>query len=78
MHSAIITHVDDFNMAGTDEFLENVLSIVKEELTLSKIENNTFRFTGLDVKVVEDGIEVSMEDYSHSLKDVTSIRKVED
>ena len=78
MLGTIITHVDDFNMAGTDEFLENVLSIVKEELTVSKIENNTFRFTGLDIKVVEDGIKVSMEDYSCSLKDVTSIRKVED
>ena len=72
---AIIRHVDNFNMARTDDFLNNVLSVGREELTVSKVENDTFT---LDVKVVEDGIEVPMEDYSRSLKDVTSIRKVED
>ena len=34
---AVITHVDDFNMAGTDEFLEEVISLVEEELNVSKI-----------------------------------------
>ena len=62
-------------MARTDDFLNNVLSVGREELTVSKVENDTFT---LDVKVVEDGIKVPMEDYSRSLKDVTSIRKVED
>ena len=41
-------------------------------------EEEVFRFTGLDVKVVSDGIDISMEDYSQSLKDITDIRKVDD
>ena len=45
---------------------------------VSKIEEDCFRFTGLDIKVVDDGIEVSMEDYTNSLQDVMYIRKVDD
>ena len=76
LHGAVITHVD--NLAGTDEFVEKVISVVEEELTVSKVEEDVFRFTGLDVKVVTDGIEISMEDYSQSLKDITDTRKVDD
>ena len=34
---AILTHVDDFNVARTDEFIENAINIVEHELTVSKI-----------------------------------------
>ena len=56
LHGAVITHVDDFNLAGTDEFVEKVISAVEEEFTVTKAEENIFRFTGLDIKVVTDGI----------------------
>ena len=69
--------MDDFNVAGTPEFIEKVISHVERELTVSKIEEDTFIFTGLDVKVVDDGIEISMEDYTQSLQDIKQIRKVE-
>ena len=64
LHRAVITHVDNFNLAGTDEFIEKVISVVEEELMVSKVEEDVFRFTGLDVKVVTDGIDISMENYS--------------
>ena len=50
---------------------------VGRELTVSKIKEDCFGFTGLDIKVVDDGIEVSMEDYTNSLQDIKNIRKVE-
>ena len=78
LHGAVITHMNDFNLAGTDEFMKKVISVVEKELTVYKIEEDVFRFKGLDIKVVKDGIEILMEDYSRSLKDVTDIRKVED
>ena len=74
----MITHVDDFNLPGTPDFVKKVISVVEEELTVSKIEEDIFRFTGLDVKAVTDGIEISMKDYSQSLRDITEIRKVDD
>ena len=45
---------------------------------MSKIKEDCFRFTGLDIKKVDDGIEVSMEDYPESLEDIKEIRKLED
>ena len=78
LHSGVITHVDDFNLAGTPDFIKDVISVVEKEVTVSKVKENIFRFTGLDVKAVETGIEISMEDYSNSLKDVTQIRKMDD
>ena len=41
---------------------------------MSKIEKDCFRFTGLDIKKVKDGIEVSMKDYAESLEDIGEIR----
>ena len=44
---------------------------------VSKVEEDTFRYTGLYVKIVKDGIEISMEEYSKSLKDKGDIRKTD-
>ena len=77
LHGAILTHVDDFNIAGTPDFIKRVIDHVGRELMFSKIEENCFRFTGLDIKVMNDGIEVLMEDYTNGLQDVKNIRKVE-
>ena len=74
----MLTHVDDFEVTGTTEFVEEIISIVEKELTVSKGEKVTFRYTGLNVKIVSDGIEILMEDYSRSLKEITEIRKTED
>lgn len=53
---AVIIHVDDFTLAGTEEFIKEVLETVGRELTVSKIEIDKFRYTGIDVYTVEDGI----------------------
>ena len=36
-----------------------------------------FRYTGIEVAAVEDGIEIEMEDYVESLEEVTEIRKAD-
>ena len=58
----VITHVDDFTLAGTEAFINEVLETVSRALTVSKIERDNFRYTGIDVKTVENGIEVEMKD----------------
>ena len=63
----VITHVDDLTLAGTEAFINEVLQTVSRELTVSKIERDNFRYTGIDVKTIEDGLEVEMEDYVDSL-----------
>ena len=74
---AILTHVDDFNLAETDEFVEEIISKVEQNLIVSKVEKNKFRFTGLDVCAVENGIEITIDDYIMSLEDVAAIRKAD-
>ena len=68
----------NFNLTGTDEFVEKVISVVEEELTVSKVEQDIFRFIGVDMKVVTNGIKILIEDYSQSLKDITDIRKTDE
>ena len=41
LKGVVITHVDDFTLAGTYEFVERVLEIVCKELTISKITLDT-------------------------------------
>ena len=71
----ILTHVDDFSIAGTEEFVKKVTDLCKEKLQVSKIEKNKFRFTGIDIIKTEAGITISMEDYARSLEKVEDIRK---
>ena len=75
LKGVVITHVDDFTLAGTDEFVERVLEIVGKELTNSKIGRDHFRYTRVDVSAKEDGIEIKLEDYVNSLEDIKEIEK---
>ena len=71
----IITHVDDFQIAGQDEFIDCILEKLRNTLTVSKIERSKFRFTGIDVEKVSDGVVLSMEDYAQSIEEIKEIRR---
>jgi hypothetical protein len=45
----ILTHVDDFNIAGTKDFVNKVVELLRKELKVSQVERNSFRFTGVDI-----------------------------
>merc|ERR1712236_76105 len=71
----ILSHVDDFTIAGTREFVKRIVTGIQERFTVSKVEEDNFRFTGLDVKTKNGKIEISMEDYVESKKEIKEIRK---
>ena len=48
---------------------------ISETLKVSKMEIDVFRFTALDIRKYEDQVQISMEDYSKSLKKITDISK---
>ena len=75
LHGMIITHVDDFQIAGNSQFIDRILRKLESKLTVSKIEKDKYRFTGIDVLKVCDGVELSMEDYSSSLEEITEVRR---
>ena len=49
----ILTHVDDFIIAGTKNFVDEVIQKVSVVLTVSKVEYGSFRFTGVDLRQIE-------------------------
>ena len=72
----VLTHVDDFSMAGKGDFIEGLTRKIQEKLTVSKVESNNFRFTGIDVSKKENGnIEISMNDYANSIDYIESFRE---
>merc|ERR1712112_551590 len=73
----ILSHVDDFTIAGTQEFVQRIVTGIEEKFTVSKVEEDNFRFTGLDVKTKNGKIEISMEDYAESIKEIKEIRKAD-
>ena len=72
----IVTHVDDFQIAGSKIFIDSMLKKLEASLTVSKIERDHYRFTGIDVQKVCDGVELSMEDYAASIEQIKEIRNV--
>ena len=42
LKGAVLMHVDDFYLAGTEEFIENVLKVIDQQLTVSKVEIDKF------------------------------------
>ena len=70
LEGMVSTHVDDFDLAGKKRFVDKVTEEIGKALDVSTVESDCFRFTGIDVKKVKEGIEISMEDYAKSLEEI--------
>ena len=66
----LLLHVDDFMMAGEEKFVDETTKMFEKTLTVSKIEDDKFRFCGVDVSLKDGKILVEMEDYADSLAEV--------
>ena len=44
---AVMTHIDDFNLARTEEFVQEIISKAEQDLTVSIVEKDKFGFTCL-------------------------------
>ena len=70
LEGMVSTHVDDFDLAGRKRLVNRITEEIGKALDVSTVESNCFRFTGIDVKKVKEGIEISMEDYAKSLEEI--------
>ena len=61
MGGIIFTHIYDFIMAGTEEFLNDLEKEIRKVLNVSKVEKNKFRFAGIDIKRKDYRIKMSMK-----------------
>ena len=57
-YGMVSSHVDDFILAGTEKFMEEITLKIKEKLEISKLKPNMFHFTGIDVRRERDEIVV--------------------
>ena len=69
LHSMVLLHVDDFMMSGGDTFIKETTDVFKKNLSVSKVEDDKFRYCGLDVRMDETKVEVSMDESSSSLEE---------
>ena len=53
-----LSHVDDFTIAGDEEFIKRIIREISEKFTVSKVEENAIRYTGLDIRAEKGKIEV--------------------
>ena len=66
LEGMVSTHVDDFDLAGRKRFVNRITEEIGKALDVSTVESDCFRFTGIDVKKVKEGMDISMEDYAKS------------
>lgn len=69
-------HLNDLTLPGQETFLKEIIEGIKTCMNVSKVEENDFRNTGLDVERYSDRIIVSMDDYVDSLAKIKEIKKV--
>ena len=54
MIGAVLAHVDDLSLAGSEEFIEKIRSGIAMVLRVSKIERYKFRFRAWDIERCAD------------------------
>ena len=61
LEGMVSTCVDDFDIAGEPSFVDMIAEKVSGVLDMSKVEDDKFRYWGIDIKKVEDGIKISID-----------------
>ena len=66
----ISSHIDNINLAETDQSIRDVTKKMETTLNVWKVEDYNFQFTRIDMKKTNNGIKISMEDYTKSLDEI--------
>ena len=77
LEGIINLHGDDILAVGSEMFFKHVISKIKDKFKFSKIEKDTFRFCGNDIKFTKDGIILSQDDYINSIEEL-QVKRFED
>ena len=65
-----ILHVDDFLVGGTEAFEKLLNTKLKRRFTFGRTETGRFKFTGLNIELKRDGIQVDQIEFIQSLKPI--------
>ena len=73
----ILLHVDDFVFAGNQKFQTNVIKPLLDKYVISKHEQSSFKYIGIDINQSKSGIILDQKDYTQCVKtvDISASRK---
>ena len=66
----LVSHVDDFNYAGTDEWLKEVMHKVKNKFNISSESDSSFTYLGLNVNQDQNAISIDQMHYIEKLQEI--------
>ena len=70
LEGILISHVDDFMYAGTQDFQVNVINNLKQTFKISKENDENFTYVGIEVQQGKEGIYVSQSEYQSKLQEI--------
>ena len=74
----IILHLDDFLYAGEKRFFENVIQILMNKYSISKLSHGIFTYIGLDIVQEMEGISFNQNRYAEKIEPVRLARRIQD
>ena len=70
----LLAHVDDFLYGGDRSFQENIIPQLRSIFQVGAEEEGRFRYLGLNVSQVPQGIKLSLEEYCESLREIETAK----
>ena len=70
LDGVIITHVDDFEYCGTEEWKKEVICKLKKVFKVSRDDKGRFRFIGVEIRQDTTGVYVNQNKYCSELKEI--------
>ena len=72
LQGVLCCHVDDCFFAGSNLFHETVITHIRNTFSLSKEHSLSFRYLGLEVQQIDDGIIIHQDSYIQSITGITA------
>ena len=70
LHGLVACHVDDFVYAGSDVFHNVVVNRLRSVFIVGKEQSHCFKFLGIFIECLNDGIRLSMQSYTNCLLEI--------
>ena len=70
LEGILISHVDDFLFAGTENFHKSVIMNLKETFKISKEDKSNFKYIGIELQQSSNGIYATQEKYLDKLQEI--------
>ena len=78
LQGMIVSHVDDWLVIGNQTFENDIVSKLKENFKFSKVETESFKYCGCNIRVESKGlIKVDQNDYIQSLQKIENTHEGE-